>query len=70
MTYLRIVIPLYLVVLSIDLFGKPVPTFPDHALKTDRSRPFRTFPERLRRQNDAPAISLVISAFGYFFFIS
>jgi hypothetical protein len=31
MTFLRIVIPLYLFV-EHDLFGKPVPTFPDHAL--------------------------------------
>src|SRR5467141_3595203 len=31
MTFLRIVIPLYLL-FEHDLFGKPVPTFPDHAL--------------------------------------
>src|ERR1700674_2177110 len=31
MTFLRIVIPLYLF-FQHDLFGKPVPTFPDHAL--------------------------------------
>src|SRR6266702_5527658 len=31
MTFLRSVIPLYLSV-EHDLFGKPVPTFPDHAL--------------------------------------
>ena len=31
MTFLRIVIPLYLF-FEHDLFGKPVPTFPDHAL--------------------------------------
>src|SRR5882672_11598260 len=30
MTFLRIVIPLYLF-FEHDLFGKPVPTFPDHA---------------------------------------
>jgi len=32
MTILRIVIPLYLL-FEHDLFGKPVPTFPDHALE-------------------------------------
>ena len=32
MTFLRIVIPLYLFLFEHDLFGKPVPTFPDHAL--------------------------------------
>jgi hypothetical protein len=31
MTFLRIVIPFYLLV-EHDLFGKPVSTFPDHAL--------------------------------------
>ena len=31
MTFLRIVIPLYLM-FEHDLFGKPVSTFPDHAL--------------------------------------
>jgi hypothetical protein len=31
MTFLRIVIPLYFL-FEHDLFGKPVPTFPDHAL--------------------------------------
>src|SRR6266481_3446040 len=31
MAFLRIVIPLYLL-FEHDLFGKPVPTFPDHAL--------------------------------------
>jgi hypothetical protein len=31
MTFLRIIIPLYLL-FEHDLFGKPVPTFPDHAL--------------------------------------
>jgi hypothetical protein len=31
MTFLRIVIPLYLLI-EHDLFGKPVTTFPDHAL--------------------------------------
>jgi hypothetical protein len=31
MTFLRIVIPLYLFCAH-DLFGKPVATFPDHAL--------------------------------------
>src|SRR6266436_8562758 len=31
MTFLRVVISLYLFVAH-DLFGKPVPTFPDHAL--------------------------------------
>jgi hypothetical protein len=32
MTFLRIVIPLYFL-FEHYLFGKPVPTFPDHALK-------------------------------------
>ena len=32
MTFLRIVIPLYLFLFEHDIFGKPVPTFPDHAL--------------------------------------
>jgi len=31
MTFLRIVIPLYLL-FEHDLFGKPLHTFPDHAL--------------------------------------
>jgi len=31
MTFLRIVIPLYLFLFEHDSFGKPVPTFPDHA---------------------------------------
>jgi hypothetical protein len=31
MTLLRIVIPLHLFLFEYDLFGKPVPTFPDHA---------------------------------------
>jgi hypothetical protein len=35
MTFLRIVIPLYLL-FEHDLFGKPVPTFPDHALTCPR----------------------------------
>jgi hypothetical protein len=35
MTFLRIVIPIYLL-FEHDLFGKPVPTFPDHALATLR----------------------------------
>src|SRR5467141_4221347 len=34
MTFLRIVIPLY-PLFEHDLFGKPVPTFPDHALDHD-----------------------------------
>jgi hypothetical protein len=33
MTFLRKIIPLYLLV-EHDLFGKPVPTFPDHAKQT------------------------------------
>jgi hypothetical protein len=35
MTFLRIVMPLYLL-FEHDLFGKPVPTFPDHALEKKR----------------------------------
>jgi hypothetical protein len=35
MTYLRIVIPLHLFI-EHDLFGKPVSTFPDHALSGDQ----------------------------------
>jgi hypothetical protein len=31
MTFLRIIIPLYLFVLSMICFGKPFSTFPDHA---------------------------------------
>jgi hypothetical protein len=40
MTFLRIVIPLYLFCLSMIFIGKPVPTFPDHALSNgiDRRR--------------------------------
>src|SRR6266404_3860304 len=32
MTFLRIAIALYTFLFEHDLFGKPVPTFPDHAL--------------------------------------
>jgi hypothetical protein len=44
MTFLRIVIPLYLL-FEHDLFGKPVPTFPDHALAIaiDRTAPVRDY---------------------------
>jgi hypothetical protein len=34
MTFLRIVIPLYVFLFEHDLFGRPVSTFPDHALET------------------------------------
>jgi hypothetical protein len=46
MTFLRIVIPLYLL-FEHDLFGKPVPTFPDHAQKFDSGGFLQNFGEAL-----------------------
>src|SRR6266700_743942 len=49
MTFLRIVISLYLFV-EHNLFGKPVPIFPDHALEFRRSERISTqIPCRNRR---------------------
>src|SRR5216684_1499266 len=57
MTLLRIVIPLYLL-FEHDLFGKPVPTFPDHALRRGRASS-ALLQHHLRLRDDGHELALL-----------